>query len=210
MPKRTTSYHAWLLTQLSDPQTAAAYVNDAINDSPEMLPKVLRNVAEARGMYRVAEEAGVNRENLYRTLSGQGNPTWGTLSSVLKALHLSFRIVPDELYDVVDQPVKQEGFVSNDIKIFDLGKLSIPSFELPPLGISTNAKFANLQPSLNSSVFVSKGYSNQATNVAASVVTLNFTREDVVSTVAKLMVGTKKTQVQAAGGGLTNGRAEAA
>ena len=165
-------------------------------------------------MYRVAEEAGVNRENLYRTLSGQGNPTWGTLSSVLKALHLSFRIVPDELGGIIGQSARQKEFDSNDMEISDLGKVFTSSFELSPVGISASTKFSNLLPSFNTNVFVSQGYSNQVTNVAASVVGLNFTGEDVVSTVSKLMVGTKKAefplQVQAAGGGLTNGRAKAA
>jgi len=47
MPKRTKDYHSWLLKQLIDPQVAVDYLNAAIEDSPAMFLKALRNVAEA-------------------------------------------------------------------------------------------------------------------------------------------------------------------
>jgi probable addiction module antidote protein len=95
MPKRTKSHHAWLLTQLVDPQTAADYINDAIAESPEMLPKVLRYVAEAKKISRVAEYAKLNRESLYRALSNEGNPTFRTLSCVLGAVGLRIFVAPE-------------------------------------------------------------------------------------------------------------------
>jgi probable addiction module antidote protein len=54
--------------------------------------KALRNVAEAGRMTRVAKEAGVRRESLYRTLSGHGNPRLDTLNSVLNVLGLQIAI----------------------------------------------------------------------------------------------------------------------
>lgn len=88
MPKRASDYHSWLLRQLTNPIAAASYINAAIEGSPEMLPVALRNVAEAKRISKVAEDAGVNRETLYRTLSEEGNPTLRTLNSVLAVLGL--------------------------------------------------------------------------------------------------------------------------
>jgi probable addiction module antidote protein len=95
MPKRTRDHHEWLLKQLNDPQVAAEYLNEAMSDSPELALKALRNVAEAKKMAKVAEEAGINRESLYRTLSGGGNPTWETLNAILDAVHIRLKFESD-------------------------------------------------------------------------------------------------------------------
>lgn len=44
------------------------------------------NVAEARGLSRLAKSAQLNRENLYKMLSKRGNPELGSLYSILDAL----------------------------------------------------------------------------------------------------------------------------
>jgi probable addiction module antidote protein len=46
------------------------------------------------GMSKLAAEAGVNRENLYRTLSEQGNPRLDTLWAVLQAIGLRVSLEP--------------------------------------------------------------------------------------------------------------------
>lgn len=91
MPKRTSSYRIWQLQKLSDPEIAANYLNEAYTESPALLLKAIRNVAQARGeIASVAKEAGVARENLYRAFSEQGNPTFGTFISVLQVLGVKF------------------------------------------------------------------------------------------------------------------------
>ena len=92
MPKRTRDYHPWLLGKLVNPQTAADYLNEAMNDSPEMFLKALRNIAQARQMATVARQAGLQRESLYRTLSKRGNPRLDTLNAVLRVLGLRIAI----------------------------------------------------------------------------------------------------------------------
>jgi len=54
----------------------------------------LRDIAEARQIARVAEEAGVAREALYRMLGENGNPTYHSLLSILSALGLRIVFVP--------------------------------------------------------------------------------------------------------------------
>jgi probable addiction module antidote protein len=75
-----------------EPEEASAYLNAALEDSPEAFLKALRNVAQARQMSKVAKEAGIQRETLYRSFSEQGNPTFETLSSVLGALGMKISI----------------------------------------------------------------------------------------------------------------------
>lgn len=89
---KTSSYRDALLTSLADPDEAKAYLNAVLSDYPEGFLKALRNVAQAQGMTRVAEEAGVQRESLYRALSEDGNPTLETLNAVLASLGLRIYI----------------------------------------------------------------------------------------------------------------------
>ncbi len=90
MPSKTRSYRTWQAEQLTDPEVAASYLNAAMKDSPELFLKAIRNVAQAHQMTRVATQAGVKRETLYRSFSAAGNPTLETLLSVLSV----FRIEP--------------------------------------------------------------------------------------------------------------------
>ena len=94
MPIKSISYQDDLLQALADPMEAAHYVNAAIEDSPDSFLMALRDVAQAKQMAKVAKEAGIQRETIYRSLSATGNPTWDTLSSVLDALGLTFNTAP--------------------------------------------------------------------------------------------------------------------
>lgn len=90
MPKRSRSYEVGLAERLKDKEYASAYLRAAWDDSDEVFLVALRDVANAHGISAVAASAGVNRENLYRVLSGKGNPTFTTLRSVLRALEIPF------------------------------------------------------------------------------------------------------------------------
>ncbi len=53
----------------------------------------LRAIAEAYGgLGKIAEEAGISRESLYRALSPKGNPTLKTLIAVLKSLDMRLSV----------------------------------------------------------------------------------------------------------------------
>lgn len=55
-------------------------------DDPAFIAKALGTIARARGMSQVARDAGLSRESLYRALSGEGNPEFGTILKVVRAL----------------------------------------------------------------------------------------------------------------------------
>ncbi|MFJ2329669.1 MULTISPECIES: addiction module antidote protein [unclassified Pseudomonas] len=57
-------------------------------DDPAFIAKALGTIARARGMTQVARDAGLSRESLYRALSGEGNPEFGTILKVIRALGL--------------------------------------------------------------------------------------------------------------------------
>ncbi|WP_419737065.1 addiction module antidote protein [Pseudomonas sp. COR18] len=57
-------------------------------DDPAFIAKALGTLARARGMTHVARESGLSRESLYRALSGEGNPEFGTILKVVRALGL--------------------------------------------------------------------------------------------------------------------------
>jgi probable addiction module antidote protein len=46
------------------------------------------------GLGSVAEQAGINRESLYRALSPKGNPTLKTLLAVLKTVGMRLSVEP--------------------------------------------------------------------------------------------------------------------
>ncbi len=59
-----------------------------INEGPEGL----RSVARSQGMATIAEESGLSRETLFRTLSDAGNPRLATLIGVLRAMGLRLSV----------------------------------------------------------------------------------------------------------------------
>jgi probable addiction module antidote protein len=96
MPKRKGDFNAWRLEKLADPVNAANYLNAALEDSPEIFLDAIKDAIQARSVTRVAQEARVTRESLYRSFSVAGNPTFETLSSVLRALGLKISGVMPE------------------------------------------------------------------------------------------------------------------
>jgi probable addiction module antidote protein len=67
----------------------------------EALLSTLRCYAEAKGMSTIAQETGLSRESLYRSLSPRGNPTLKTLLALLKAMGLRLGVVRVETYTAV-------------------------------------------------------------------------------------------------------------
>jgi len=94
MPKANKTYAEWRVEKLSDPKRAARYLNAAKRDSREAFLHAVKNVIQANQVARVAREAGVSRESVYRSFSAEGNPTFDTLSSVLEALNIGIEFVP--------------------------------------------------------------------------------------------------------------------
>ncbi len=67
-----------------------AYLEAALEeDDPRVVAAALGDIARAQGMSKVARDAGLGRESLYKALSPDGNPEFGTVLKVVRALGLS-------------------------------------------------------------------------------------------------------------------------
>ena len=82
MNATTANYETGLKASLADPEEAAAHLNAALEENDqELFLLALRDITEARGFSRVAQDASLNRENLYRMLSPAGNPELSSLKT---------------------------------------------------------------------------------------------------------------------------------
>lgn len=61
---------------------------------PALVAAALGDIARARNMTQLAEEAGMTRAGLYKALSAEGNPSFATVSKVAKALGLKITVHP--------------------------------------------------------------------------------------------------------------------
>lgn len=88
---------------LTDEQDMAEYLEACLEeagDDPAFIAEALGTIARAKGMTQIARDTGLSRESLYRALSGAGNPEFGTILKVVKALglrlHAGIAITPTE------------------------------------------------------------------------------------------------------------------
>jgi probable addiction module antidote protein len=75
----------------------AAYLDACLEeagDDPAFIAHALGVIARARGMSQLARDTGLARENLYKALSSDGNPEFGTILKVIKALGLKLHARP--------------------------------------------------------------------------------------------------------------------
>ena len=74
---------------------ARLYVQACADEDPgdgSLIRAALNDVARAGNMARLAREAGMTREGLYKALSADGNPTFATVMRITRALGMQLRI----------------------------------------------------------------------------------------------------------------------
>ena len=73
-------------------QDIVAYLEAAFEEGDSrLIAAALGDVARSQGMSRVAADAGLGRESLYKALSVNGNASFATVLKVLGALGLRLR-----------------------------------------------------------------------------------------------------------------------
>ena len=85
----TTKYD--VAEHLRTPKEMAAYLEacmEEANGDAAFIAKALGDIVRAKGMSQVAKEAGLSRESLYKTLSGDRIPSFDTILKVIAALGL--------------------------------------------------------------------------------------------------------------------------
>ncbi|MCE2458271.1 MAG: putative addiction module antidote protein [Dehalococcoidia bacterium] len=77
---------------LETEEDMVAYLNVALEDGDmSLIMATLGDIARARRMSVVAQETGLGRESLYKSLSADGNPEFATVLKVVSALGLQLR-----------------------------------------------------------------------------------------------------------------------
>jgi probable addiction module antidote protein len=89
--KKTMTTRYDVAEHLRTPREMAAYLEACLeeaNGDAAFIAKAIGNIARAKGMARVARDAGLSRESLYKALSGDRSPGFDTILKVIEALGL--------------------------------------------------------------------------------------------------------------------------
>ncbi len=90
--KKTVTTRYDVSEHLRTPREMAAYLEACLeeaNGDAAFIAKALGDIARAKGMARVARDAGLSRESLYKALSGDRSPSFDTILKVVEALGLT-------------------------------------------------------------------------------------------------------------------------
>ncbi|MFV0411451.1 MAG: addiction module antidote protein [Paracoccus sp. (in: a-proteobacteria)] len=78
---------------LDTSEDMAAYLQAVLEENdPALFRLALGDIAKAKGMSAIAEQVGVNRASLYKSLSDNGNPTYTTVQKLIEALGLKLTV----------------------------------------------------------------------------------------------------------------------
>ncbi len=97
MTKKTEPTPFDVAEYLNTPDQMAAYLEASMeeaNGDAAFIAKALGDIARAKGMSRVARDAGLSRESLYKALSGDRIPGFDTILKVIGALGLQLHAGP--------------------------------------------------------------------------------------------------------------------
>jgi probable addiction module antidote protein len=95
--KKTTSFQEHLIEMLrKDDALREAYLNEALNESEGRVSlRMFRNVAEALGgITKLAKSSGLNRQNLYKALSGKKDPAFSTVEGIVHGFGFRIKVEP--------------------------------------------------------------------------------------------------------------------
>lgn len=80
---------------LDTEERQVAYIAAALESGePDFVRDAVGLVARTRGMGEIARNAGLNRESLYKALGNSGNPEFGTVMRIVRALGLTLSARP--------------------------------------------------------------------------------------------------------------------
>ena len=90
---KTTRFDA--ADDLDTEERQVAYIATALESGDaDFVRDALGLVARARGMGGIAKKAGLNRESLSKALGASGNPEFGTVMRIVRALSLTLSARP--------------------------------------------------------------------------------------------------------------------
>src|SRR5580704_10471072 len=96
--KKTVTSRYDVAEHLRTPREMAACLEACLeeaNGDAAFIAKALGDIARAKGMAKVARDAGLSRESLYKALSGDRSPGFDTILKVIDALGLRLHAKAD-------------------------------------------------------------------------------------------------------------------
>ncbi len=82
---------------LDSDEAIAEYLKAALeNKDPDAFLVAVRDVAKAQGISKVAENAGLGRESLYKALKPGAQPRFDTVRRLISALGVRLDVVPPQ------------------------------------------------------------------------------------------------------------------
>ena len=82
---------------LDSEEVIAEYLTVALEDpDPDAFLMAVRDVAKARGIATIAENAGLGRESLYKALRPGAQPRFDTVRRLLDALGVKLSVTPPQ------------------------------------------------------------------------------------------------------------------
>lgn len=92
MPLETTRFD--IQDHLKSREEQIAYLEAALDEGDSSFIAIaLGDIARAHGVTKLAQEAGISRETIYKTFRPGGNPTLETITAVAKTLGLKLTLV---------------------------------------------------------------------------------------------------------------------
>ena len=79
---------------LDSTEIMAAYIAESMKAGDTALVHALDEVAKARGVNKITQEAGVNRESLYKVLEGGAKTRFETIRKLMTAIGLELTVRP--------------------------------------------------------------------------------------------------------------------
>ncbi len=96
---------------LETDEDIAAYLDAVMAegaDDPVFIMRALGVVARARNFSKLARDAKITREGLYKALSENGNPSFATVTKVASALGLYIKFLPVKSIKATKLPLKRQ------------------------------------------------------------------------------------------------------
>lgn len=80
---------------LDSEKAIAAYLSAVMEkNDPDLLIAALGDIARARGIAKLAEDSGLNRESLYKALRPGAKPRFDTVFRIMKAMNIKMQATP--------------------------------------------------------------------------------------------------------------------
>lgn len=80
---------------LDSEEAIAAYLSAVMEENdPDLLIAALGDIARARGIAKLAEDSGLNRESLYKALRPGAKPRFDTVFRIMKAMNIKMQVTP--------------------------------------------------------------------------------------------------------------------